>query len=105
MQFDTFPQSHAGAIKHYPSIGRGDTEFLTNLLVGAFMYFAQQENRGQLFGHAIHAILQHKHGDAMAAQHDLMDCLAETVWRAQRDRQPPDAEAYLQCMRQKAGPA
>ena len=52
---------------------------------------------------AAHAALLRKHGDAMQAQHDLMDCLAETVWRAQRDRQPPDAAAYLQCMQQKAG--
>lgn len=50
-----------------------------------------------------YAALQLKHGDAMQAQHDLMDCLAETVWRAQRDQQPPDAEAYLDCIRQKAG--
>jgi len=52
---------------------------------------------------AAYAALRLKHGDAMAAQHDLMDCLAETVWRAQRDRQPPDAEAYLNCIRHKAG--
>ncbi|HEX5539544.1 MAG TPA: DUF1841 family protein [Methylophilaceae bacterium] len=52
---------------------------------------------------AAYAALRRKHDDAMAAQHDLMDCLAETVWRAQRDRQPPDAEAYLSCIRHKAG--
>lgn len=45
--------------------------------------------------------LQQKHDDEHAAQHDVMDCLAETVWRAQRDRTPPDAAAYLQCMQQK----
>lgn len=54
---------------------------------------------------AAYAALQRKHGDKLQAQHDLMDCLAETVWRAQRDRQPPDAEAYLDCMRHKAGRA
>jgi len=47
--------------------------------------------------------LQQKHGDQHDAQHDLMDCLAETIWRAQRDSQLPDAEAYLACMQQKAG--
>jgi hypothetical protein len=31
-----------------------------------------------------------------------MDCLAETIWQAQRDGKPPDAEAYLSCMQQKA---
>jgi len=37
-------------------------------------------------------------GDAHAAQHRVMDCLAEMVWRAQRDRQPPDGAAYLDCL-------
>lgn len=36
------------------------------------------------------------------AQHEVMDCLAETIWRAQRDRTPPDGAAYLACLRQKA---
>lgn len=47
--------------------------------------------------------LQQKHGNQMDAQHELMECLAETIWRAQRDGQPPDAEAYISCMQQKAG--
>jgi hypothetical protein len=50
---------------------------------------------------AYQALLQ-KHGDAHAAQHDLIECLAEIVWRAQRDRTAPDAAAYVDCMRQKA---
>ena len=36
-----------------------------------------------------------RHSDVQAAQHQLMDCLAETIWRAQRDQQPLDAAAYL----------
>jgi len=38
----------------------------------------------------------------MAAQHALIDCLAEAMWRAQRDRTPPDGEAYLECIRRRA---
>jgi hypothetical protein len=38
----------------------------------------------------------------MDAQHDVMDCLAETIWQAQRAGQQPDTEAYLNCMRNKA---
>lgn len=45
--------------------------------------------------------LQQKYGDWHLAQHELMDCLAETIWRAQRDGQPPDAAAYLDCMQKK----
>ncbi len=47
-------------------------------------------------------VLLKRHGEVHQAQHDLMDCLAETIWQAQRDKSPPDAEAYLRCMRQKA---
>jgi hypothetical protein len=41
------------------------------------------------------------HGDRHAALHDVLDCLAETIWRAQRNRTPPDGEAYLECVRRK----
>ena len=38
-------------------------------------------------------------GDPHAAQHAIMDCLAEVVWRAQRDRASPDGSAYLECLK------
>jgi len=40
-------------------------------------------------------------GDRHAASHEVMECLAETVWRAQRDGLPPDAPAYLECLRRR----
>ncbi len=39
--------------------------------------------------------------DRHAALHDILECLGETVWRAQRDRAPPDGEAYLDCIRRR----
>ena len=51
---------------------------------------------------AAYQVLLGRHGETHLAQHDLMDCLAETVWRVQRDGQPPDAQAYLACMQHKA---
>ena len=36
--------------------------------------------------------------DEHDAAHIVMECLAETVWRAQRDAAPPDGEAYLACI-------
>jgi hypothetical protein len=41
-------------------------------------------------------------GQPMAAQHAVIDCLAETLWRSQRDQAPPDGEAYLACVRRRA---
>jgi hypothetical protein len=40
-------------------------------------------------------------GDRHAACHEIMECLAETVWRAQRDGIAPDAPAYLECLKRR----
>ncbi|MEW5891825.1 MAG: DUF1841 family protein [Pseudomonadota bacterium] len=40
--------------------------------------------------------------DAHAAQHAIMDCLAEVVWQAQRQRSQPDGQAYLDCLEHKS---
>jgi hypothetical protein len=37
-------------------------------------------------------------GDRHTALHHALECLAETMWRAQRDNAPPDAAAYLRCL-------
>jgi len=42
-----------------------------------------------------------KLGDRHAACHEIMECLAETVWRAQRDGIAPDALAYLECLKRR----
>ncbi len=40
--------------------------------------------------------------DAHDAEHRLIDCLAETIWQAQRDGTAPDGEAYLERLRRSA---
>ena len=42
-----------------------------------------------------------KSGDRHAACHEVMECLGETVWRAQRDGAAPDALAYLECLKRR----
>jgi hypothetical protein len=37
------------------------------------------------------------------AAHRIMECLGETLWQAQRNNSPPDAAAYLDCIRRAAG--
>jgi hypothetical protein len=39
-----------------------------------------------------------RHGGRHEALHEALECLAETVWRAQRNHAPPDADAYLECL-------
>ena len=38
--------------------------------------------------------------DVHDAEHAVMECLGETLWRSQRDNAPMDANAYLDCVRQ-----
>jgi hypothetical protein len=44
-----------------------------------------------------------RHGDAMQAQHEVMDCLAEMIWQAQRSGTAYDPLAYLLCLDAKLG--
>ncbi|MFA7270634.1 MAG: DUF1841 family protein [Sterolibacterium sp.] len=48
---------------------------------------------------AIFDSLLARHGERHPALHDVLECLGETIWRAQRDNAPPDGAAYLDCLR------
>ena len=41
--------------------------------------------------------------DRHEALHHALECLAETVWKSQRDKASPDADAYLRCLDRSAG--
>lgn len=46
---------------------------------------------------AIYQQLQKKHGDH-EAEHQMMECLAEAIWSAQKNNAMPDEVAYLTCL-------
>ncbi len=50
---------------------------------------------------AYHAL--RKRLDVHNAEHALMECLGETLWRAQREGSAMDGERYLECVRRAAG--
>ncbi|WP_438971311.1 DUF1841 family protein [Methylophaga sp.] len=39
-----------------------------------------------------------KTGDSHQTEHDMMECLAESLWQAQRDNQPPSETRYLDAL-------
>ena len=45
--------------------------------------------------------LARKRDETHDALHDLLECLGETIWQAQRTGTAPDAAAYLECVRRK----
>jgi hypothetical protein len=52
---------------------------------------------------AIHVALATRLGSAHEAEHRMIECLGETLWRAQRSGLPPDEAAYLEALRKIAG--
>ncbi|HQU88820.1 MAG TPA: DUF1841 family protein [Denitromonas sp.] len=49
------------------------------------------------------AQLQLLKGSRHEALHEVLECLGEVIWTAQRDRQPPDGAAYVEAVRKRAG--
>ena len=47
--------------------------------------------------------LEHALGDAHAARHVILECLAETIWQAQHHGTAYDGEAYLRRIEARAG--
>jgi len=45
--------------------------------------------------------LTRKKGSDHDAKHDVLECLGETIWQAQRTGAAPDSEAYLECLDRK----
>ena len=44
-----------------------------------------------------HALLV-RCGERHAALHEAIECLAEMIWRSQREGKPPEAAFYLECL-------
>jgi len=47
--------------------------------------------------------LARRHDSEHAARHDVMECLAEMIWNAQRHGSAFDNAAYLDCLGRKQG--
>jgi hypothetical protein len=48
---------------------------------------------------AVHSELARRHGDAHAAEHAMIEPLAQTLWETQRSGKAPDEQAYLERLR------
>lgn len=48
----------------------------------------------------VHAALAARLGDVHTAEHQMIECLAETLWEAQSGNRPPDEARYLERLRQ-----
>lgn len=105
----------AGVIREHPeyqptladaenALGREYTPEMgeTNPFLHMGMHLAIQE---QLDGHRPEGILDvyqqlcRRLGDRHTAEHQMMECLGETLWEAQRNGVEPDEQVYLERLR------
>ncbi len=47
-------------------------------------------------------LLAARRGDLHAAHHEVMECLGRMLWESQRSGRPPDGQAYIEHVRQRA---
>ncbi|MEO0573818.1 MAG: DUF1841 family protein [Pseudomonadota bacterium] len=67
------------------------------LHMGLHLAIREQVSTNRPYGITdIHQTLSHKHGDPHAAEHVMLECLAESLWDAQQSNQMPDEMAYLE---------
>jgi hypothetical protein len=50
-----------------------------------------------------HRKLSERRGNTLEAEHEMMDCLGEMIWHAQRHRSAPDPAIYFACLARKLG--
>ncbi|WP_455207288.1 DUF1841 family protein [Kaarinaea lacus] len=70
------------------------------LHMGLHIAIKEQISINQPFGikHHYQRLLQ-KHQDPHVVEHQIMECLAQMIWEAQRSNSFPDNEAYLACLK------
>jgi uncharacterized protein DUF1841 len=91
---------HYKQVAYYPELGE------TNpfLHMSLHLSILEQISINQPIGIApIYEKLKIKHLNEHDALHDILDCLAETIWLAQRNNTGLDSAHYLTLLQQKAG--
>jgi hypothetical protein len=89
-----------GAAREYPPEAGRSNPFLH---LSMHLAISEQLSIDQPVGiRAAHERLAVRLDSAHEAQHAIMECLGETLWEAQRTGLPPDTDAYLQRILQRA---
>ncbi|MGE0310430.1 MAG: DUF1841 family protein [Lautropia sp.] len=105
---DVHPEYHADlasvdeakAREYPPASGRTNPFLHLSLHLAIAEQIAIDQPRGI---RAASEALQRRTGSAHDAAHALLDCLAQAIWQAQRDRRPIDETAYRRAILQRAG--
>jgi hypothetical protein len=85
------------AVQHTYSPEQGQTNPFLHM--GLHLGIREQAATNRPFGMlALYQQLTHKFG-MLEAEHRMMECLAESLWLAQRNHTAPDETQYLKCLK------
>lgn len=101
---DHHPEYHALMEDPYSALDRDWTPEMgqTNPFLHLSLHLAIEEQLSIDQPHGLRSAFEahfSRLGDRHQALHIVLDALAETVWRAQRDGAPPDGPAYVERVR------
>ena len=86
------------ALTHEASVEGGTTNPFLHM--GMHLAIREQLNTDRPAGiAAAFAQRVQRVGDAHQAEHQMMECLGQALWEAQRNGSAPDEAAYLNCLR------
>lgn len=92
-----FEQDNAQDASYFPELGQ------TNPFLHLGLHLAIREqlttNRPQGIT-TVFQKLQAKYQDPAAVEHLMIDCLAESLWQAQKNQSMPDEMSYLKALKQ-----
>jgi hypothetical protein len=84
----------AKAREYFPELNE------TNPFLHMSMHLSIREQMGMDRPIGVRSLMQNliQHFGEHEAEHEMMDCLAEVLWQAQKDGIAPDDQHYLQCL-------
>ncbi len=88
--------------QYFPEMGETNPFLHLSLHLSAIEQFSINQPIGIT---AIYESLRQKHQDKHLAQHEVLECLAETIWQAQRNNQPLDSDSYLKLLNARISPS
>lgn len=98
---DDFADANAARARDYsPESGRSNPFLHISLHLAIAEQIGIDQPRGI---RAANETLQAKTGSAHGAAHALLECLADAIWRAQREGKPIDEDAYRRAIVARAG--
>ncbi|MEW6352901.1 MAG: DUF1841 family protein [Pseudomonadota bacterium] len=80
---------------YLPELGQSNPFLHMSLHIAVREQLAADRPAGIL---EIYQSLLNKYHDPHNVEHRMIDCLGETLWRAQRAGAPPDEAAYMECL-------